>query len=486
MSTSVSRNILWLTISRVFSLLLLAVAYSALFRYLKPYGSGQYQFVLSYVLLFSTVVDFGVQQLITKKVSEDPKSTKTYFREFFSFEVLAAFLLYTLLLIIAYSRHFDPIIFKSIAIAGLGMVANALCYPFMAVMAAFQDIKKVALINFLNSLVNVTVIFTAIFTHRSIVFLSCIQLAFGVLDLILYRIFIKKHLPKPEVLKAIFSFNFKVIKNILKQGWPFALLVGFSAIYNRIDVIIISTLKGFVETGYYTAAYKIFDLLNFFPAAVSFTLFPYFASLMAKNDLKEVKFNLEKYLKLMILAAVPLAAGGAVLSARLISLIAGPGYEPASAVLAILIFAPAIQFIYIPVNSLIISQLTKKALIITGVNVVVNILGNLLLIPHYGIKSAAVMTVFSECLQGIFYFYFINKNITSFKFSNFFPLPIISAIVMAAVLWPIRTQNLLITLPIGTLVYLAMLVLTGFLKKQDLLLLRNLFSKAEIKPAPNT
>jgi O-antigen/teichoic acid export membrane protein len=70
MSNQVSKNIFWLTLSRVASLLLLAVAYFALFRYLKPFGSGQYQFVLSYVLLFSTVVDFGIQQFITKKISE--------------------------------------------------------------------------------------------------------------------------------------------------------------------------------------------------------------------------------------------------------------------------------------------------------------------------------------------------------------------------------------------------------------------------------
>jgi O-antigen/teichoic acid export membrane protein len=478
MSTSISKNIFWLTLSRVAALLLLATAYFALFRYLKPFGSGQYQFVLSYVLLFSTVVDFGIMQLITKKISEDPANAKTYFQEFFSFEALASLLLYVLLIGIAYFRHFDPIIFKAISIAGLGMVANALCYPFMSVMAAFQDIKKVALINFLNSIVNISIIFAAIIFHRYIIFLSLIQVTFGILDLALYRYFIKKHLPNPEVLKAIFSFDFHIIKSIIKQGWPFALLVGFSAIYNRIDVLLITSLKGFEQTGYYTAAYKIFDLLNFFPAAVSFTLFPFFAGLMAKNAIAEVKVNLEKYIRIMIFAAVPLAVGGALLSVKLISLVAGPGFESAAPVLAILIWAPAIQFIYIPVNSLIISQLTKKALIITGANVVVNILGNLLLIPHYGIKADAAMTVFSESLQGIFYFYFVRNNITNFSFKKFILQPAVSALVMAVVLWPFRYQSLIITLPLGAGSYFLMLIVTGFLKKEDLQTFKQIFSKS--------
>jgi O-antigen/teichoic acid export membrane protein len=482
MLNQISKNIFWLTLSRVGSLLLLAVAYFALFRYLKPFGSGQYQFVLSYVLLFSTVVDFGIQQFITKKISEQPERTKEYFQEFFSFEVVVSTALYILLVTIAYFSNFEPVVFSAILLAGLGMVANALCYPFMAVMAANQDIKKVSLINFLNSLVNITIIFATIIFHRYIVFLASVQIIFGILDLILYRHFIKKHLPNPQVLVAAFKLDFHLVLNILKKGWPFALLVGFSAIYNRIDVILIQSIKGFIETGYYTAAYKLFDLLNFFPAAVSFTLFPFFTSLMAKKAFGEVRENLEKYTKLMLVAALPVAFGGMVLSARLIALVAGPGFEPAANVLAILIWAPAIQFVYIPVNSLIISQLTKKAMVITGSNVVVNILGNLVLIPLYGIKAAAAMTVFSELIQGTFYFYSVRKNITEFSFVKYLIKPFFAAAVMGIVLWPVRAFPLFYSLPIGTAVYLLLLVASGYISKSDLKFLVAIFKKT---PTPN-
>src|SRR3989338_11211404 len=147
----VSKNIFWLTLSRAVALLLLFLAYQRLFSYLGPFGSGQYQFVLSYVLIFSTVVDFGVQQFITKRMSEEPENTKKYFQNFMAFEAVAAVFLYVLLMAIAFFRGFEPVVFKAVAITGLGMVANALCYPYLAVMTAKQDLKKVALINFLNS-----------------------------------------------------------------------------------------------------------------------------------------------------------------------------------------------------------------------------------------------------------------------------------------------------------------------------------------------
>lgn len=474
MPNQVTKNIFWLTASRVAALILLFFAYTQLFRYLGPFASGQYQFILSYVLIFSTIVDFGIQQFITKKISEHPEETKSYFQNFFSFEIVVAALLYAVLIAIAALRHYDTAVFYGIGPAGLGMFANALTYPYLAVMAAYQDLRKVAWINFFNSLVNVSVIFAAIAFHRHIVFLACVQLAFGILDLILYRFFVKKHLPNPQILKGLRLFDFQLIKSILKQGWPFALLVGFSAIYNRIDVVIITFLKGYQETGYYTAAYKIFDLLGFFPSVVSYTLFPFFAGLMAKNSVSEVKINLERYLRLMLAAALPMAVGGTMLSARLIALVAGPQYAPAAPVLSILIWAPAILFIYIPLNSIVLSQLTKKAMAITGANVIVNVAGNLLLIPHYGIKAAAIMTVVSESLQGIFYFYFVRKNITNFSFARNLIKPLFAAAVMGVLLWFIKDRNLVISLVSGAAVYGLALLATGFITKEDLGLVKGI------------
>lgn len=472
----VSKNIFWLTISRAISLVFLFLAYTRLLSYLGPFGAGQYQFVLSYVMIFSTVVDFGVLQFITKKMSEDDANTKKYFQNFLVFEAVVAFFLYGLLLSVAYFKHYDTVVFNAVLVTGLGMVVNALCYPFLAVMTAKQDIKKVALINFVNSLVNIGIIFLAVWQKKYIVFLASVQFVFGLIDLILYRVFIVKHLPKPEIFKSFSNFNFTVILNIFKLAWPFALLVGFSAIYNRIDVIIITKFLGFAQTGLYTAAYKFFDLLNFFPASVSHVLFPIFAALMAKNLITDVKLTLEKYIKLMTALALPIGVGGMVLSKQLIMLMTKNDFRflPSADVLSILIWAVVILFIYIPLNSLVISQLTKKAMVITGANVLINIIGNIIFIPILGIKAAAIMTVVSEALQGIFYFYFVQKYVTNFKFCSIFWKPALGSLVMGIVIWQVRDLNLLLSAAIGIATYTSVLVFLRFIKKEDFIFVKKL------------
>lgn len=481
MSSQVSKNIFWMTFSRVIALLLVFFAYAAQRKYLGPYAAGQYDFVLAYVLLFAIISDFGIQNFITKKISEDEPNTKKYFLQFLAFEIFIAAFLYAALLLVAYFRGFEPIVFKAAAVAGLGMAVNAVCYPFLAVMTAKQDLRKVAFLNFINSLVNVVVTFTAIYLKKDIVFLAGTQLAFGLIDLVLYRIYIAKHLPGKlwqipgQALSKVLKFD--ILLSIFKNGWPFMLVVGFSAIYNRVDTIIITKFLGFGETGFYTTAYKYFDILAFFPATISHVLYPFFASLAARKATGDIRVTLEKYLRVMVAAALPMAVGGAILAKRLIILVSDERYAAGAPALSILIWAIAILYIYIPVNALILSQLTKKAMLVTGANVIINIAGNILLIPHYGIKAAAIMTVISEALQGIFYFYFVRRNITDFSFVKYLLKPALAAAAMGIVLWFIRDQTLFVTLPAGAGVYGIVLLLLGFATRDDVQTVKNLFRK---------
>ncbi len=429
--SSASKNIFWLTVSRIAALALLFLAYTRLFRYLGPFATGQYQSALSYVTLFGVIIDFGLQQYIIKKISEEPQRVKTYFHNFLATEIVLAILIYTALLIVA-KVTYEPVVFYTIAVAGLGTMINGLTYPFLSVLSAFQDLKKVALINFLNSLVNVAVIFAVVIFHKYIVFLASNQLIFGLVGLLIYNQYIKRYIPKPEILRAIRSLDFGLLKNIFKAAFPFALLVGFSTIYNRIDVLLISKILGYEQAGLYTAAYKFFDLIAFFPAVVSHSLYPLFTSDMARGLIAAVKENLEKYLRFLIALALPMGVGGSILAKQLIIILAGPQFASSAPVLAILVWAPVTLFIYIVGNALVISQLTKFAVLITGSNVFVNIIGNLILLPRIGIRGAAIMTVVSELVQGIFYFYFVRKKITAFRLFGQFWQPAIAPLLMGA------------------------------------------------------
>jgi O-antigen/teichoic acid export membrane protein len=458
---------MWLSVSRVISLILLFLAYTQLFRYLGPEQSGQFQFVLSYVTLFGVVIDFGIQQYIIKKTTEDRSKAKLYFHNFLMVEIILAIIVYGTLLLIAYLNNYEPIVFKAIMVAGFGTALHGMSYPFLAVITSFYDLKKAAFLNFLSSVINVGIIFITIWCGFSIVFLTIQQGIYAILAITLYYQFVKKFIGKPEIIKGFKEVKWSLVKTILRASLPFALLVGFSTIYNRIDVVLITKFLGYTQTGFYTAAYKFYDLIAFFPAVVSHSLYPVFSTLMAEKNLIQVRKSLEKYLRVMSALALPMATGGMLLSEPLIRILAGEEFVPAAKVLSVLVWAPAILFVYIVVNALVISQLTKFATLITGTNVVINIIGNLILLPRVGVVGAAIMTIVSESLQGLFYFYFVRKHITKFHFFRNFWQPFLASGIMGIVVYLLRDQFVLIPVIVGAIVYGLMLLMFGFFKRED-------------------
>jgi O-antigen/teichoic acid export membrane protein len=469
---SPSKNIAWLTISRVVALGLLFVAYQQLFRYLGPFASGQYQFVLSFVTIFGIVIDFGIQQYVIKKMSEDTSQVKRYFQTFVAVEVVLSVAVYGALMLVTSLADYDPQVKRGIALAGLGIVLNGLCYPYLAVMSTYVDLKKVAGINLLSSVVNAAMIFLAIAFHRSFVFIAAQQIIAGGLSLGIYHHLVRRYIGRPEALKALWSFDAPLMRRMLIAAIPFALLVGFSTLYNRLDVVLISHVLGYEQTGLYTAAYKFFDLISFFPAVISHSLYPVFAALLSQGNIGDARRLLERYLRLLIAVAIPLGVGGSLLAGNIIALLAGPQFAQAGPILAVLVWAPAILCVYIVVNTMVISQLTKRAMVITGINVLVNVTGNILLLPRFGIVAAAIMTLVCESLQAVAYFYFVRTNITTYRFWRFFPRPLIAAFVMGVVVYFVRGLPLPVAVVTGAAVYAGMLVLLGFFKPEDYAVLK--------------
>jgi O-antigen/teichoic acid export membrane protein len=479
MAKKVAHNIFTLVLSKILASIIAFVGYISIFHYLGKHGFGQFQYVLSYVMIFAVVVDFGIQQMVIKKVSEHREESKKYLGNFFAVEFFLALGIYILLAVIAFFVNTDKIVFYAILVTGLGTFMNALTIPHTAILSAHEDMHVIAYVNFFDSVINVAVMFAAIVFHKYIVFLALTQILMAILHWIVYTSLIHKYVPKPELWTFFRGFDLSLAKEMLIKALPFGLLVGFSILYNRIDMLILSHIRGYSEAGLYATAYKFVDLFAFFPAVVSSALYPYFSSQIKQGHTEAVRSALQNYTRFMIAVAAPLALAGAILAPKIILIWGSEGYMGFLA-LQILVFASAILFVYAAVNSIMINQLTRTALKISFANIFINAIGNILLIPHYGLRAAAGMTVFSELVQASLYFYFVRKNIISFHVLRFFVKPLISAMIMAAVIYPFRDRSIFLTLPAAGIIYFALILISGFFKRDDWVAAKSLFKRRSL------
>ena len=100
------------------------------------------------------------------------------------------------------------------------------------------------------------------------------------------------------------------------------------------------------------------------------------------------------------------------------------------------------------------------------------------------------MTVVSETLQGVFYFYFIWKNITHFSFGKILLKPLIATVCMAALFYLVKSTNVFMQVSpsgmmqlvmyvgtislLGLLTYLLILEALRFFSKEDKVLFKKL------------
>jgi O-antigen/teichoic acid export membrane protein len=462
----IGRNIFSLLLSRVISGIILFLVYTRLIQYLGPNSAGQYGLLSAYLTVFNFFVDLGMQQLVIKKVSENKNLADKYLSNYFGIQFLLGLGFMLIMDLLVVKANYPLLVKNSLYITGLSLFCSSLTMPFMAIINAVQRLSIIAKVNFINSIVNAIMMAMAVIFRHSIFFLAFIPGVVAVIDIAIYTVIVNKSFARFKL-----DFDFGFWKQLLTWNLPFMLLTIFS-IYNRVDTLILPHLRSFVENGYYTAVYKIWDTLAFLPAVVAAALYPYFAEKLAKGEKEEVLKVVTIYTRYMIALGVPMTVGAYLLSRKITIAFFGLAFAPASKALWLLVAAVAVLFIYIPVNTIIISQKTKTATIITGFNLFFNLLFNLLLIPKFGFVVAAILTLASETIQLIGYTYVVKTKIISFPYFTNFIKPIIAGLIMGGVIYYFRAHNLWLLVGLGGIIYAISLLALRFFEPHDWELLR--------------
>ena len=164
------------------------------------------------------------------------------------------------------------------------------------------------------------------------------------------------------------------------------------------------------------------------------------------------------------------------LAEKIISLIYSPEFIDSAKSLQIL--APALFFLffnYLLYNIAYAVNLHKKMILPFIVGAILNIVLNLCLIPIYGHIGAAIATSITELVMLIMAWYILHKSTPVPVIINMIR-PVIAASLMAMFIIYFIELNLFMLIPLGGIIYAISLLVLGFLSKEDLNLIKELFS----------
>jgi O-antigen/teichoic acid export membrane protein len=176
--------------------------------------------------------------------------------------------------------------------------------------------------------------------------------------------------------------------------------------------------------------------------------------------------SIQKSFDFLIILAVPIAVGLMVLASPIINLIAGGAYLTASTisvfahpiaapqVLIILAFSTGVSFITIIFSTILVVIKKQNAQILPLIIItIINILLNLIFIPHYTYFASAIITFATESIL-LAWWFILSERYLHFKLRyNIILKALITGLLMGLILYFLSFINVLILMLIGAIIY---------------------------------
>lgn len=192
----------------------------------------------------------------------------------------------------------------------------------------------------------------------------------------------------------------KLAKVMLFYGLPLMILESLSLVLRLSDRYLIESMLGVGSLGQYSASYNLCSYLEIIViAAILQAVRPAYLQLWETEGKQKTAMFLSDAFHLYMVVGIAFIAMFAVTSPYLLSLLAGPKYQPGTVIIPYVALSfwmdGAMLFL---AAGLYIFKNTKVLMLCGLAATIVNVVLNVLLIPRYGITGAAVVTVFSYAL----------------------------------------------------------------------------------------
>ncbi len=491
---SVARRILSNTVAQIISKILLAVlgllSVKVLTNYLDENTYGNYVYTYEFLAFFGVIADLGIFTIAVKEMSEDEKNIPKLLGNILSLRtflvVSAAFM--AIIMIFFSPETQSPQVPIAVGIASLTMFVATINGTISSVLQTKLKMELASIGMVLGKILTVGLMAYVAFygfpenTEVGFYLMFVSGLVGISLSLIFTSHFVRKFSP------ISYQFDYKLWKRILKESLPYGLALILNTIYFRLDSILIYNLRSSSELGIYGIAMKTLEQFVLLPLFFMNSVLP-----VLTRKIKEKSNSYKKIIKASFdfLAALsfPIVVGGFILATPIINIISSEhyltdystGYLGSDLAFKILIFALLFQFLSVLFSFILISKSQqKKLLYINATCAILNLITNIIFIPHYGFVGAAITSVFCE----LFIFlatYFVAKRTLDFQLNlkNLLKI-ILSALLMGLTVYYLQTpiQKLfglygtILLIFLGGTIYISSLYFTNVINKELLQLLK--------------
>jgi len=413
-------NTSWLFVEQVLRMIAGFLVGVWVARYLGPEKYGIFNYSLAFVAIFAGVAKLGLDGIVIRELVKEPEKKDLYLGTAFWLKFVGAFVVLFLIAIGTLFTNNDRTINLYIFIIAAGIFFQSFevvdFYFQSKVLSKFVSICKIIQL-ILSSLLKIYFVLTKADLIYFVLITLIDQITLAITLFLSYSHYHKHNEPQKNWLHFLNAetFNFQIAKNLLKDSWPLILVLISATLYERIDQIMIKEMLSSYSVGIYSAAVKISGVSVIASPIFAYSFFPALVN-ARKRSYEEFHKRLIFLYSFVFWFSLVISFLVCYFSADIINLLYGDKFKNSSMVLSIYIFTSVFAYIGgVSSRWYIIENMQNIFSLNLFLSVVLNILLNLILIPKYNVKGAAIASLITFSFSSYFSNLLNKKTLNNFR-----------------------------------------------------------------------
>ncbi len=470
---TLARNTAFMTVAAVGQKILSFAYFTFLARMLGAELTGKYFLALSFTTVFAVLTDAGLAPALSREVARSAAKARSYLATILGlkgfFMIGAYVLVVTSANLLGYQADTKQLIYLS----GLTMLFDSIHLSFYATLRGKQILKYESVGMVGSQLLTLLIGTAALLTGAHLLWLIAAFTIASALN-VLYSFTMLQR----EGVEVSVRWDWELGRKMLLIALPFGLAGIFTRVYSFADTIMLSKLMDEVAVGWYSIPNKISFAFQFLPLALVAGLYPRISEAFIKEK-KKVSKLFEDAVRYLVVLVVPISVGIGVLANDIIYTLYTAEYDASILPLQILLASLVFAFLGYPVGAVLNGcnkQSTQTS--IMGLAMIINVLGNFVMIPQWGVTGAAIAAFVGNAVL-FFGGYFFLHTVTTVRHDVLWLIigkGAISGAVMGALVWyALHYMSWPLTIPLGAVVYLVCIFSLKLVQREDLAHLKNRF-----------
>ncbi len=361
---------------------------------------GFYFVIFNFSFLFNIILDLGITNFNNRNIAQNAHLLNKHFSGIIVLKFILAFVYILITFTIAVILGYNKAQLELLGFLAFNQILISFILYLRSNISGVLSFKTDSVISILDRFLMIIFCGALLFGHLTTVkfriewFVYCQSAAYIITAVTALVIVLKK----AHFKRLNWSWPFFLM--IIKQSYPFALLVLLMSLYNRLDPVMLEKLLpedvGNRQVGIYASGFRLLDAANMIAYLFSVLLIPIFSK-MLKNR-QSVEYMLKLSFTLLITIATIVAIGSIFYSYEMMDLLYDAHISDSAAVFRLLMGGfIAVSTTYIFGTLLTANGNLKELNIISCCSLIINFVINLLLIPRMlavGSAYASLVTQF--------------------------------------------------------------------------------------------